>query len=73
MNRVCKCDGGDAFKSACAWRQMESKQGQNLTDQIHNMVAMEMYCHPGFGTRIFAKLCNLKLSSWSIKVFVVIT
>lgn len=52
---------------------MESKQGQNLTDQIHNMVAIEMYCHPGFGTRIFAKLRNLKLSSWSIKVFVVIT
>lgn len=47
---------------------MESKQGQNLTDQIHNMVAMEMYCHPGFGTRISAKLRNLKLSSWSIKV-----
>lgn len=47
---------GDAFKSACAWRQMESKQGQNLTDQIHNMVAIEMYCHPGFGTRIFCEI-----------------
>lgn len=56
MDRVCKCDGGDAFKSACAWRQMESKQGQNLTDQIHNMVAIEMYCHPGFGTRIFCEI-----------------